>query len=195
MPRRHRLTPLQQRFVEEYIIDLNGSAAAIRVGIAPGNARQQAHRWLTNDYIAEAIVKAKESRSRRTEITADAVLMRAAQLVFTDLDTFVSWTKDKLELRDSATIPRDRIGALQEISETREGLRVKLADRMPALTLLFKHLGLLPTIGTKDNPLHVDATIQEEDLDLSQLSDEELAQLRDSIGALLAAQEITRGHG
>ena len=82
------------------------------------------------------------------------------------------------------------MSALQEIAETREGLRIKMADRMPALTLLFRHLRLLPLPGSREDPLHHEVTTKEADLDLTKLSDEELVNLRDLIGTLVVAQEL-----
>ena len=184
-----RLTPRQARFVDEYLVDLNGSKAAIRAGYTPRTARFQAARLLTKDNIKAAITKRAEARSRRTEITLDSVLKKVAEMAFTNLDAFVAWTGEKIELRPSVDIPPEQMGALQEIAETREGLRIKMADRMPALKLLFLHLA--PLLGSKENPLHHDLTVKEAELDLSQLSDEQLRQFQVVLGALLDAQEIT----
>ena len=68
------LTPKQQRFVEEYIIDLNGKQAAIRAGYAERSAEVTASRLLSNANVARVINKALAARSQRTEITADYVL-------------------------------------------------------------------------------------------------------------------------
>ena len=66
------LTPKQQRFVEEYLIDLNATKAAVRAGYAQPN--KQGPRMLVNVGIAAAIQKAMEERSERTGITQDWVL-------------------------------------------------------------------------------------------------------------------------
>jgi phage terminase small subunit len=68
------LTPKQQRFVEEYLIDLNATQAAIRTGYSEKTAKEQASRLLTNANISRAIEEAVKSRSERTEITQDYVL-------------------------------------------------------------------------------------------------------------------------
>ncbi len=190
----NRLTLKRRRFGEEYIIDLNATKAAERAGFSLKTAYSQGQRLLKNVEVQAYIAKAQDARSRRTEITQDAVLKRVAELAFTNLDAFVSWTRDKLELRNSADIPREHIGAIQEIAETHDGLRIKLADRMPALTLLFRHLRLLPTPGSKEDPLHLKHTIEEAEIALSKFTPEQLDQLGETIGALLAAQEITAGH-
>lgn len=75
------LTPKQQRFVDEYIIDLNGRQAAIRTGYAERSAEVTASRLLSNANISLAINKALASRSQRTEITADYVLSTILETV------------------------------------------------------------------------------------------------------------------
>lgn len=68
------MTPKQQRFVEEYLIDLNATQAAIRAGYSESTASEIGYENLTKPQIAEAIQAAMDERSTRTEITADYVL-------------------------------------------------------------------------------------------------------------------------
>ncbi|CQR51464.1 terminase small subunit [Paenibacillus riograndensis] len=70
------LTPKQKLFVQEYLIDLNATQAAIRAGYSPKTAEQQASRLLSNVKVQEAIREAQSHRAARTEITADMVLQR-----------------------------------------------------------------------------------------------------------------------
>jgi len=67
------LTAKQQAFVEEYLIDLNATQAAIRAGYSERSAAVTASRMLTKANIAEAVVPAKDQRSERTQITQDWV--------------------------------------------------------------------------------------------------------------------------
>lgn len=80
-----KLTAKQIRFVEEYLIDLNGTQAAIRAGYSPKAARQQAARLLTNAAIEDLISEKKNERSERTKIDADYVLKRLFELESFDL--------------------------------------------------------------------------------------------------------------
>lgn len=68
------LTPRQRRFVAEYLIDLNGTQAAIRAGYAPGGARQCASRLLAQAPVQIALKNAMGERQKRTELTADEVI-------------------------------------------------------------------------------------------------------------------------
>lgn len=196
MPKRdpqapRRLPPHQRRFVDEYLVDLNATQAAIRAGYSEHTAGSQGQRLLKNVEIQAAITRRSLDRARRTEVTADSVLKKVAEMAFVNLDAFVMWEGGKIALRPSDEIPPEHMSALQEIAETPQGLRIKMADRMPALTLLFRHLRLLPLPGSREDPFHHNVTTKEADLDLSKLSDEELRQLQDLIGAVVAAQELT----
>ena len=62
-----KLTLRQQRFVEEYLVDLNATQAAIRAGYSPKTARQQGHENLTKPYIEAAIQRASRSAPRVPE--------------------------------------------------------------------------------------------------------------------------------
>ncbi len=75
-----KLTPKQQCFIEEYLIDLNAAQSAIRAGYSEKTAKQQASRLLTNVDVAAAVAKAKRERSEATKIDAEWVLHQAVEL-------------------------------------------------------------------------------------------------------------------
>ena len=79
------LTAKQERFVEEYLIDLNATRAAIRAGYSERTAAAVGHENLRKPKIADAIAGAKEGRSERTKIDADWVLSRLADEAEADL--------------------------------------------------------------------------------------------------------------
>lgn len=76
------MTKKQKRFVEEYLIDLNATQAAIRAGYKAENARQLANENLTKPYIAAAIDRAMAERSKRTGINQDRVIQELARIAF-----------------------------------------------------------------------------------------------------------------
>ncbi len=75
-----KLTPKQQRFVEEYLIDLNATQAAIRAGYSRNSARQIGDENLSKPVIAAAVARAKRERSEATKIDAEWVLRQAVEL-------------------------------------------------------------------------------------------------------------------
>lgn len=108
----------QARFVEEYLIDLNATAAAERAGYSDGNYGRQ---LLTNPNVSEAVAAALVERTERTKVTADWV---------------VSKLVENVERSMQAEAVRDREG--NETGEyTYQG---SVANK--ALELLGKHVGL-----------------------------------------------------
>lgn len=69
-----KLTDRQARFVDEYLIDLNGTQAAIRAGYSKKTANEQAARLLAKVSIQQAIADAMKKRQVRTQITQDDVI-------------------------------------------------------------------------------------------------------------------------
>jgi len=68
------LTPKQEAFCNEYMIDLNATQAAIRAGYSEDSAKQIASENLSKPYLTDRIAELKEERASRTEITADYVI-------------------------------------------------------------------------------------------------------------------------
>jgi phage terminase small subunit len=69
-----KLSPKQALFVQEYLVDLNATQAAIRAGYSAKTANEQGSRLLVNVSISEAIHKAQQNRAKRIARTADDVL-------------------------------------------------------------------------------------------------------------------------
>ena len=72
------LTPKQKRFVEEYLIDLNSTAAARRAGYSEKTADRIGPELLGKTCVSKAIEAAKQKRSARTEVTQDRVILELA---------------------------------------------------------------------------------------------------------------------
>lgn len=68
------MTPRQQRFVDEYLVDLNATQAAIRAGYSPHTANEQGARLLANANVGQALQAAQTARSERVQLTQDDVL-------------------------------------------------------------------------------------------------------------------------
>ena len=68
------LNEKQQRFIDEYLVDLNATQAAIRAGYSPSTARQQGSRLLTHADIQTAVTERQEQRAERVQVSQDYVL-------------------------------------------------------------------------------------------------------------------------
>lgn len=140
------LTAKQQRFVEEYLTDLNATQAAIRAGYSVKNAAKIASQLLDKTRVKNAIDKAMAERSRRTGITQDRVLRELAKVAFVNATDVINM--DEATIRgdanreDTAAIASVKVKTIPtEAGEITER-EVKVYDKIKALELLGKHLGM-----------------------------------------------------
>ena len=75
------MSPLQVRFVEEYLLDLNAAEAARRAGYSKRTANQKGYELRQKPEIQEAIIIAKKARSERTEVDQDWIIERLVENV------------------------------------------------------------------------------------------------------------------
>src|SRR3954447_7585295 len=140
------LNDRQARFVAEYLLDLNATQAAIRAGYSAATANQIGARLLANVKVAAAIAEAQAARSRRTEVTADRVVLELARVAFGDPRRVMSWGPGGVTLRSSAELADEDAALVAEVGETttKEGgsLKVRMIDKLGALRLLGQHLGM-----------------------------------------------------
>ena len=81
-------------------------------------------------------------RAARADVTADRVLAELARIAFADISQMVSVKDGRAVFTETAQLTPDQRAAIAEISETRDGMKVKLHDKVQALEKLGKHLGL-----------------------------------------------------
>ena len=72
----------QLQFVREYLVDMNGTQAAIRAGYSKVGARVQANRLLTNVDVRAAIAKMADKRAKKTEVTQEQVVVELRKIAF-----------------------------------------------------------------------------------------------------------------
>ena len=135
MAKKGKLTEKQQRFVDEYLIDLNATQAAIRAGYSVKTADAIGCENLTKPNIQQAIAKHMAERSRRTGVNQDRVVLE-----------LVVDSNGRIKQDASA----DDLSCIESIkykeSDNEFGgsveREVKIASKMKALELLGKHLGM-----------------------------------------------------
>lgn len=140
-----KLTKKQKLFVEEYLIDLNATQAAIRAGYSIESARDIGCENLTKPNIQKEIAKAMAERSKRTGVNQDRIVLELARLAFVNMTDIVN---DKGEIKGTAT--EDDLTCIEGIkykhSKNDSGYsverEVKIGSKIKALELLGKHLGM-----------------------------------------------------
>jgi phage terminase small subunit len=159
------LTDKQRRFCEEYMIDLNATQAAIRAGYSEKTAAVIGAENLVKPNIQEFIQKCQKDRSERTEITADMVIKELAKVGFSNISDYLKVLDKSIEIgedkegnpitanvRDveiflTEEVGRDKMAVVSEIKRTKDGVSLRLHDKVKALEDLGKHLGVFE----KDN--------------------------------------------
>ena len=140
------LTKKQKTFIDEYLIDLNATQAAIRAGYSPDSARQSGSDNMNNPYIRAHIDKAMAERSKRTGVNADRVIQELAKMAFMNavdvINTEDATLKDGALPEDTAAIQSVKVKSIP--TKDGEGVEreIKMADKIKALELLGKHLGM-----------------------------------------------------
>ena len=159
-----KLTPKQQLFVEEYLIDLNATQAAIRAGYSFKNAGKIGPELVGKTRVAEAIGKEMAKRSKRTGVSQDRVIFELARIAFANGADFAKivtkpikskvWNHKTEEYEDEEIIQQfvelintdelsaDKKAAITAIKETKFGVSVETADKVKALELIGRHLGM-----------------------------------------------------
>lgn len=140
-----KLTDKQQRFVDEYLIDLNATQAAIRAGYSVKTANEQGSQNLAKLSIQQVIAERMAERSRRTGVNQDRVVLELAKIAFVKMTDIVD---SEGNIKGDAA--EDDLACIESVkykhSDTDTGYseerEVKIASKLKALELLGKHLGM-----------------------------------------------------
>ena len=145
------LSDKQLRFVKEYMIDLNATAAAERAGYAKRSAKLTGHNLTKHPQVKRLIGQEKLKREKRTELSADIVIEELRRVGFAKLSDFVEWGPDGVIFKPSANLTAAQVAAVEQvtekITENAQGggsthRSIKLHDKLGALDKLCKHLGI-----------------------------------------------------
>ena len=137
------LSPKQQRFVQEYLVDLNATQSAIRAGYSKKTARAIGQENLTKPDIQAAIEEAQQRRAKRVELTQDMVLSELAAIALASGADFASvGPNGAVVIKPTDQVPESKLPAIASIKQNQCGVEVKLHDKVRALELLGKHLGV-----------------------------------------------------
>lgn len=162
-----KLTSNRKIFCDEYLIDLNATRAykaAYKSCKKDETARTNGSRLLTNANIKTYIDERMKERELRTEITQDRVLKELAKIGFANATDYAKivekeYEVDKygsdgavvgkelkmltvVELELTENIEESKQAAISSIKRGANGIEVKLNDKVKALELIGKHLGM-----------------------------------------------------
>lgn len=178
------LTPKQERFCEEYLVDMNATQAAIRAGYSAKTAGSQGGDLTQKPEIQTRLAELREIQSKRTGVTADRVINELATIAFADMDEYALIENGRLKVIDSSERKPGRSRAVKKLTQSQsdgadgggsfsQGL--ELHDKLRALEMLGKHLKLfaeriehsgpdgkpIPLLAAERSDAEIDARIAE----------------------------------
>lgn len=147
-----KLTPKKLAFIDEYLVDLNATQAAIRAGYSDKTAYSMGQRLLKDVEVAAQIEQRQAQRAKRTELDADRVILELARLGLHDVRRLFD---DHGRMKAINDLDDDTAAAVQSIEVVTRELprqkgdpveveyvhKVKLADKIKPLELIGRHLG------------------------------------------------------
>lgn len=145
------LTPKQERFIAEYLIDLNATQAYIRAGYSKKGAEVSACQVLRNPKVAAAVAARKTVQLDRAELSATRVLEEMRRLAFMDVGVLFDTLGNLRPLHTMSAEERSAIAGVEVIIKNAEAgdgktdkvHKVKLCDKVRVLEMLGKHYKLL----------------------------------------------------
>ena len=139
------LTPKQRRFADEYMIDLNPTRAyrAVYLSVKKDEtAAAAAARLLKNVNVSDYIAERMQAQQQRTGITQDRVLRELACIGFAKASDYAKVDGPLVTITPTDQLSPEQVAAIAGIEQGNFGIKIKLHDKLKALELLGKHLGM-----------------------------------------------------
>lgn len=198
---RSKLPARQAKFVQEYLVDLNGTQAAIRAGYGRKGAHVTAARLLINPKVQEFLVAAQQKRAAKLEIDAERVLREWLEIATADVRELVQYVrtacpecwpdvqqdepnpecrkcqgrgKGHVRVADTRTLSPAAAKLYSGVQVGRDGIKVNLRDRDAAWVNIARHLGMF------NDKLELKGTV-------------DVADARERLRALLARKRAATG--
>lgn len=143
------------------MVDMNGSAAAIRAGYTKTSARTTAARLLAKDNIISKVRELLDAQSKRTAVNADRVIEELARIAFINISEFIDEDNGVVSLK---SIDREKTAAVEAIKVTetvygrgddaivKTATSFKLSDKIAALDKLGRHFGIFEKDNRQSKP-------------------------------------------
>ncbi len=155
MKKKAKLTPMQSRFVSEFMKDSVATDAIIRAGYKGKNAAQRGSQMLELTRVKAEIQRRQNLIADRTNVTAEKVITEYALIAFSDITEFLEQNKGKrvFHVKSLDEIPKTIRRCISEISYTKDGgIKFKLHSKTQALEALSRHLGLFEKDNEQKDP-------------------------------------------
>lgn len=150
-----KLTAKQQRFIDEYLVDFNATQAALRAGYSKKTAAFIGAQNLKKLQIQAEIARRQRDLQKRTEVSQDRVVKELMRVAFADMADYaqvqpytvvnedgIEVVKQLVTFTKTSALTDDQRAAVASIKQGANGIEVKLWDKLKALELLGRHIGM-----------------------------------------------------
>ena len=168
-----KLTDKQAKFVDEYLIDLNATQAAIRAGYSKETARQIGSDCLSKVVIQNAIQERQQALKKSTEITQERILKEESCLAYSDLEGLLDKDGSMIPPHEIPEELRRAISSVEIIERWIKGkddemekeikYKYRFWDKGRALERISRHLGMYPLPGSKEHPFHAEIIVTKDE--------------------------------
>lgn len=147
--KKNKLTAKKSRFVEEYLIDLNGTQACIRAGYSPKRADAIAYELLRKPEIQEAIRKRRDELSKNIEVTQERIVLEMSRLAFMDIRNLFNDDGSPISIKKLSDAAAAAIAGIDVVSIGNSDvgighvIKYRMPDKNRALENLAKILGYM----------------------------------------------------
>ncbi len=142
-----KITAKQEAFIQAYLTNGRNATSAYKHSydcstMSEASMSKEAQSLLKHPLIAPRISAIVQMTCERTEVTVERVIREYARIAFADMRSFTKWGSAGMQLKEGDGLSDDDASAVAEISETAQGLKIKLHDKKGALDSLAKNLGM-----------------------------------------------------
>ena len=177
--------PRERRFVELYVESSNGVQSAIAAGFPPRSARTLASRLLKKVHIKDAIARRNAELMVRYNFTPDRLIKELAKIAGVNIADYLNAERTGVDLTKAT---RDQLAAIASVEAGELGPKIKLADKLKALTELAKLARLYPADRAEISGPDGGAIQHTHRIDIESLPDDERQKLKSVLLALKARQ-------
>ena len=183
------LTDKQERFCLEYLTDLNATQAAIRAGYSENTANEQGSRMLAKVNVQKRIAELQAERAERLQIQQDDILRELASIAFASpahyMDVVQVDGTSRILVKPTAEWTEQQKAAVTSIKNTPNGVEIRLSDKVKALELLGKHLGMF-------NRKELDVAVTQSAMDKDAIFKEGYSKGQQELFSILSIDELKR---
>lgn len=136
-------------FARAYVVLLDGTESAKRAGYAKGSAHVTASRLLREPRVKAIIAQEQLMLAKDHHLEASKILKELSLIAFARITDAVAWNKSGVVITNSEALASDQVAAIAEVRSMKDGVTIKMHDKLAALDKLGRHLGLFESKDDK----------------------------------------------